>query len=664
MEEVTVSHRTSNDPSQNRTELSRRALLRYGGALTAAGAAAPLLARSGAAMPAAAQTPVADYKQAPMLDARVESGELPPVAERLPANPMVLEPVERIGQYGGDWNSNFNGDYGTFIRQIGYEGLVRWQRSVARYSQDEVIPNLAERVDISPDGATYTFSLRQGVKWSDGEPFTSADILYWYEHVLLNEELTPVPPDWMVIGGRTGTVEAPDDATVVFRFAGPHGLFLQRLASGANGLDMTGNPRHYLEQYHPAFNPDAIRQAEAAGLPFVDYYNGRREIWSNPEVPVLNGWRLTSAVGENTQQLVAERNPYYWKVDPDGNQLPYLDRVVYSLIDDANALSLRALNGDQDMYEVSNTERPLFFDNQERGGFRLLERTRVGGNVMPFSLNLTHPNPVLRELFQNKDFRIGLSHAINRQEIIDIVYVGQGAPNQVAPPPESAFYDERLATQYLEYSVEQANAALDKVVPNRNSDGLRLLADGNPVRFVIEVISRNQEWTDGAELLRRYFGEVGVEVQVRPEDDALWRERINANQIDATMWGGSAGEDILLDPSGVLPIGDIAYAKPWAMFYQEGPDAPGAEEPVPAAKRQQELYRQIQDTIDSQRQVELMREIMAIAADEFWLMGVTLPAPLVAAVRNDFRNVPETMIVTWTWPTPAPSDTAQYFREQ
>jgi len=329
-----------------------------------------------------------------------------------------------------------------------------------------------------------------------------------------------------------------------------------------------------------------------------------------------------------------------------------------------SARRLRALNGDQDMYEVSNTERPLFFDNQERGGFRLLERTRVGGNVMPFSLNLTHPNPTLRELFQNKDFRIGLSHAINRQEIIDIVYIGQGEPNQIAPPPESAFYDERLATQYLEYSVEQANAALDKVVPNRNSDGLRLLADGNPVRFVIEVISRSQEWIDGAELMRRYFGEVGVEVQVRPEDDALWRERIDANQIDATMWGGNAGDDILLDPSGVVPIGDIAYAKPWAMFYQEGPGAPGAEEPVPAAKRQQELYRQIQDTADSQRQVELMREIMAIAAEEFWLMGVTLPAPLVAAVRNDFRNVPETMIITWTWPTPAPSDTVQYFREQ
>jgi len=658
-----MNHRPSNDHSRTRSGLTRRDVLKYGGAAAVGIAAAS--AGTGGSARARAQTPAVEFKQAPILDARVESGELPPVAERLPANPLVVEPVEMIGQYGGDWRSNYNGDVGTFIRQLGYEGLVRWARVVEAYTADEVLPNLAERFEIGDGGATYTFFLRQGVKWSDGQPFTAADVRYWYEYDALNQELNPTPPAWLVINGEVGTLETPDDFTVVFRFAGSNGLFLQSLASGANGLGITGEPRHYMEQFHRDLNPDAVRQAEAAGqASWADYYRNRLETWTNPERPVLDAWRLTTAIGDNTQQLVAERNPYYWKVDPEGNQLPYLDRVVYSLIDDPNTLSLRALNGEIDSYEVSNVERPLFFDNQERGGFRLLERTRPGGNVLPLSFNLTHKNPTLRELFNNKDFRIGISHAINRQEIIDVVYIGQGEPYQVAPPRDSAFFDERLATQYTDYSPEQANAALDKVAPERNAAGLRLLPNGEPLRFLIEPLARSREWVDGTNLIQRHLRQVGVEVQIRSSDDALWRARVDGNDHDCVVWDGGAGNDLLLAPSSFVPTGDIAYAKPWAMYYDEGPNSPGAEAPPPAAAEQQRLYTELRSTADPAQQTELMRQILANATENFWLVGTTAPAPFVAAVRNDFRNVPETMVISWTWPTPAPSDTCQYFRQQ
>lgn len=645
-----------------KSEITRRNLLKAGGALTAVGVVTSPLSRTAAA----AQTPTpTSFQEAPALAARVQSSELPPVAERLPATPLVVQPLESIGQYGGDWRSNFNGDFGTFIRQLGYEGLVRWKREVTAYSPDEVIPNVADSVEVGDNGATYTFTLRQGIKWSDGEPFTSADVLYWYEYDCLNTELNPTPPGYMVIDDQVATVEVPDDLTVVFRFAGPNGLFLQTIASGGNGLGMTGQPRHYMTQFHKDLTPEAEQAATEAGqASWVDFYRNRGDTWNNVERPVLDAWQLTTAVGESTDQLVAERNPYYWKVDTDGNQLPYLDRVVFSLIDDANTLSLRALNGELDTYEVANAERSLFFDNQERGNFRLLERYRPGGNQLPLSFNLTHKNPALRELFNSKDFRIGVSHAINRQEIIDVVYITLGQPYQVAPPEESTFYNEQLATQYTEYSPEQANAALDRIVPQMNADGIRLLSTGDPVQFLISPLGRNEDWIDGLNLIQRHLREVGIQVEVRPVDDALWRERVDSNDHDCVVWDGSAANDLLLSPSAYVPTGDIAYAKPWAIYYDVGPDAEGAEEPPEAAAEQQRLYSQIRSTADAGEQVALMQEIIANAAENFWTVGTTAPAPFVAAVRNDFRNVPERMVVTWTWPTPAPSDTSQYFRQQ
>jgi ABC-type transport system substrate-binding protein len=387
-----------------------------------------------AAQPAA--TPKA-YKEAPPLAALVREGKLPPVEQRLPRNPVAVTPVEKVGKHGGAWRAGLLGgaDTSWLNRTIGYEGLVRWD---PQWTQ--VIPNIAESFTASPDAKEYTFKLREGHRWSDGQPFSADDILFWYEDVSLNKELTPSR------GNNPPTVEKIDGYTVKFKFERPDGFFLQNLARGGGAY--TAFPAHYLKQFHKRHNTTNLDQliqengadgwvrlfqTKGASIPGTPY----DAVWQNKDLPTLNAWYLTTPYGAGNR-VVAERNPYYFKVDPEGNQLPYLDRVVYDVAQDAQVLVLKALNGELDMQDrhIATTQnRAVFVDNAQRGGYRFFETIPDSSNEAGIYLNWTHKDPVMRRIIQDKDFRIGLSHAIDRQEIIDVVYVGQGEPYQVASRP-------------------------------------------------------------------------------------------------------------------------------------------------------------------------------------------------------------------------------------
>ena len=172
-------------------------------------------------------------KEAPMLAKMVKDGELPPVEKRLPEEPIVLEPVERTGPYGGEWRRLIPGPADTFplFMAMAYENLVRWQPDTKAYSVNEIIPDVARNFDFSEEGTEYTFELREGMKWSDGEPFTADDIMFWYEDVLMNQEISPAISSWLGKGEDPVRVEKLDDYAVRFVFAEPNGLFLHNLAA-------------------------------------------------------------------------------------------------------------------------------------------------------------------------------------------------------------------------------------------------------------------------------------------------------------------------------------------------------------------------------------------------------------------------------------------------
>ncbi|MEJ7839557.1 MAG: ABC transporter substrate-binding protein [Thermomicrobiales bacterium] len=622
-----------------------------------------------------AQTPVGgmDFKEAPALADLVAAGTLPPVGERLPSEPLVVEPTEMVGKYGGTWRTAVLGgaDQHVFQRYIGYDHLVRFSEE-----WDEVIPSLASAYEISADNRTYTFTLRPGHKWSDGEPFGVDDILFYVNDVTLNAELGVGQPD-----NNPFTVEKIDDVTFAVTFERANGLFMQQRLCGLDS-GWTQNPKHYLGQFHPTYNTTNLDQlvSEAGAADWVELFKTKggvipgspvNALWTNPELPRLHAWTMVEPYGVGTR-VTFQRNPYYYKVDTEGNQLPYIDGINYDVVEDIQVLLLKALNGELDMHMrhfCTLRNKPVLADGLEAAQLEFFDANPSIMNTDIYMLNQTHKNPALREIFQNKDFRIGLSYAINRQEVIDVVYVSQGEPWQAAPRVETPYYNETLAKQYTEYDVALANEHLDKVLPNKDGDGWRLRPDGEKLTFVVEVPVAGEfpEMVDTSSLIIPYWREVGIDVQAMTEDRSLFQARCDANDHDAAVWpGGSGLQDALLNPYNYMAFAGMRFGVPWVYWWTKPAEPLAEPEQGPEAiVAQQTLFDQIRATADTEEQTQLLNEILTIAQENFWVIGVALPGMEYGIKKTNFRNVPMTgMPQASVYPNPGPSNPAQFFFDQ
>lgn len=620
------------------------------------------LAASLAIAPTAAQS----YTQAPMLADQVAAGTLPPLDERLPTNPLVEQPLESIGTYGGTWRQAMRGGSDNLLeRTIGYTRLARWNRDWS-----EVIPDVAESYSANDDATIFTFNLRAGHHWSDGEPFTSADIMFWYNDVLMNEQLTPEVPSWLQAGGEPVTVTAPDEQTVIFTFAEPNALFLFNMATVRGSDILAGSPGHWLQQFHADYNAQAGELAQEEGAAdwaahFRSKIDAPSARWRDDGRPVLDAWMLTEPY-DGTGQVVAQRNPYYHKVDPNGQQLPYMDRVTYNVMEDTQAIVLQAINGELDFQNrhIETTQaRPLIVQNQDNGNYDLWIAQPAWSNAMLINLNQTHRDPMLREVFQNLDFRIGLSHAINREELNQIIYAGTARPWQAAPRPDTELYSETMATQFTTLDIDLANEHLDRVLPERDNDGFRLLSNGDRLSFDVEVLTSRQLQVDALELIKGYWGQVGVEMNVRPVERSLSTQLRQNNEHDASVWIGGGGYDLLglLDPKWYLPFDyESSFASAWGIWNQNRTDAV-AEEPDAQALEQIRLYEALQSTPGVEAQLDIMRQILAITEERFYIIGTNMEPDRVGVVNRDLRNVPGSMPNTYFYMTPGPAAAEQFY---
>ncbi len=639
---------------------SRRRFLQVAGA---AGFTVTATARGGYAV---AQTPTAidGFTQAPSLDGQ----DLPPVAERVSQHPLVIPPVEEIGQYGGTWRTALVGaqDFPWLDRTVGYEYLIQWSPDWS-----EMIPNVAESFESSDDARSFTLRLRAGMRWSDGEPFTTADIDFYVNHVYRNEELSTT------LGDNPFTVEIHDEVEFTIVYERPNGFALQDLCTW-RGADWVQHPRHYLEQFHIEFNPDGIDALieENGADDWVELFNMKggsisgtsyNAINSNVDLPRLNGWRLVEPYGEG-QRVRYERNPWYWKVDPEGQQLPYIDEVVFDVLEDAEVLLLRASNGELDFHSRHiNTviNKPVLAENRESGGYEFVDLLPSSMNTAAIALNLTHKSEALREIFQNKDFRVGLSHAINRQEIIDVIFVSQGEPWQLSPRTETPWHNEELAKQFTEYDVDLANKHLDKVLPDKNGDGMRLLPNGEPLTFqVMATPDYMPEHVDIVNLVTDYWKAVGVGAELNSVARSLLYSRKEANEHDAVVWIGDSGlQDAILEPRWYFPsTGESNFGYAWYLWYQNPPN-PQAEpmEPPEEAQRQMELYDEVEATADPEVQNQVFNELLEISVDMFYAIGISLPSPGYAIKNVSLRNVPSVMPDASLYPNPAPTNPQQWW---
>ncbi|MFO1061957.1 MAG: ABC transporter substrate-binding protein [Dongiaceae bacterium] len=635
--------------------------------LLALGLAGALMA--GASALAIASAAAAEYHQAPMLEELVKAGKLPPVEQRLPEHPRVIQPVERVGEYGGTWRSGMVGgsDRNWLFRIAGYEPLLAWDRDWT----GKLEPNLVETWSSNADATEFTFTLRKGLKWSDGQPFTSEDVGFFVRDLATNKDLFPSPPDWLTVNDKVGTYQKVDDQTFKISFAAPYGLFPQRLAS-VYGVQIAMMAKHYCSQFLPAYNKDKLDGlVSAAGVKsWSELYIKKcgldteaNERWQNPERPVMEPWVIKQPYVGGATLVTLDRNPYYHKVDPAGNQLPYIDHLQVSVNADAQTLVLKVVNGEidyQDRHINKNSNRAVFLDSAKQGNYRLVDEKNADMNTAIFSLNLNSKDAVKRQIFNNKDFRIGLSYAIDRKAIIDAAYLGEGEPWQAGPRRESPYFNEKLATQYTEYDEAKANAYLDKAFPKKNAQGIRLGPDGNPISFSILVIPALGDFVDAAQLVGQYWQKVGIDAKVQTVDRTLFYDRKDHNDQDATVFQGAGGmADALLEPTFYFPFwNESLFAVAWGNWYASG--GKSGEEPPAEIKKQMDLYRQVKGVADVDKQKALMKEILDIAADQFYAFGISTPGPLYAVVKNNMHNVPVAFF-SWTYPSPVASGTEQYF---
>ncbi|MBA2665649.1 MAG: ABC transporter substrate-binding protein [Trueperaceae bacterium] len=584
--------------------------------------------------------------EAPALSELVEAGALPSVEERLPDAPLIVEGLDGIGRYGGIWRmGDARGADEGFLNFVGYEGLTRLT------PDGDVVPNVVESIEANEDASVYTLTLRPGMRWSDGELLTAEDFAFWHQ-ILADTRLNPTPPEWLAPGGQLGRVEVLDDHTVRIAFSQPHALF-QLQAARWSSVDVP-YPKHYLSQFYVETADQTqleSRIAEAGLSTWTELWELRQNALLNTERPVLRPWVLDRGYGEDMDAVTYSRNPYYWKVDAEGKQLPYLDGVDFRIVQDVQVLNLMALEGSFDWQAkdvVTLDQLSLYRDNEERGNYRLVEVQSAASSFAAYYLNLSHRDDELRALFHEADFRKALSHAIDRQEIVDLVHFGVTTPRQPAPFETTPFYSEKLENVALEYDPDRANALLDGLgLTARNADGVRLLPDGRPLRLLIQGPAGRQARLDATEQVAQYWTDVGVQTSMTVNSRELHEERRQARDFDVFLWSAASGTttDALFDPGIYLPY-SLDVNSTWALDYAQWRLSNGesGREPTGDMRRSMDLFEQVLQTGDPEEQAVLMRQIMDIAAENLWVFGIAPRPPEFAVVNVDLRNHPLTMV--------------------
>jgi peptide/nickel transport system substrate-binding protein len=403
------------------------------------------------------------YSESPMLADMVAAGTLPPVEERLPEEPRVCEIMGEIGQYGGtltvaSLSMNLFGDDASMSMdrpawlRIGHDG-------------GHAVEHVLKSWEVSDDFTSVTCFMRKGMKWSDGEPLTSDVIKFWYEDVLLNTEITPVPATYFRPGGEIMQLDIIDDYTYKLTFAQPHPSFvLVNMAHWYGFWDHDGwIPAHYVKQFHIKYNDQAGKLAEDAGFDFWYQLFGREKNRAQSiDRPRLECYM---PVRDTPSMSFLERNPYYHAVDPEGKQLPYIDKMQMDRAADLSILDAKTVGGTYDF--AAFQLRILSYSTYAEGAAAsnasmYLWPSGKGGEVV-YNVNCNWPDEEMRTVFQDDRFRQALSLAINRADINNVIYFGNASETQYTVIPASRHYKPEYASAYAEFDIDRANALLDEI---------------------------------------------------------------------------------------------------------------------------------------------------------------------------------------------------------
>ena len=605
---------------------------------------------------------IAEYSEAPELATKVAAGTLPPVDQRLPAEPVVVKPDEAVGKYGGVFNTIILGTdiSGTLQSYLTLDPLTNFSPDGSK-----TIPNVAQGWDSSSDGKMLTLYLRRGLKWSDGTPFTAADLEFWYEDRVMNQQLTPVKPTIMQRGGQIGAFKKVDDYTVTFTFVEPYPIFVTYLGAWGSSLrvDTVMSPEHYLKQFHPSYakKEDIDKAMKAEGTEEWTDFFGTKVDRNNPDLPRLHAWLPLEDQPVPIQRWV--RNPYYFRVDTEGNQLPYINEMRAVRIADAEAAMLEIMAGEIDLSRLvmvgGMVNYPLLYEKRNQGDFRFAYGTWMPAAFANIMFNFNHPDPSRAQLYRDVRFRRAMSVALNREEINQIIFKGQCIPSQVAPlfgPPYHGESD--MFKVYTQHDPDLANKLLDEIgISKRDDEGFRMGLDGKKMLLVISAtLSWPHETPEVMGMVKDYWATVGINVTVKAEQGNLWYARHNAGEHDVSARGSHFGGGPV-PPSvnqNTFCLSGWQPAPEWATWLDSG-GASGVE-PPDDIKKIRALREEILGEPSFERQVELTKQAWQLHMDNLWTIGVVVDDPKQlqqTILRNRVRNVPTVTAGEWYPSVPA-----------
>jgi len=577
-----------------------------------------------------------EYNQAPSLDELVQEGDLPPVENRLPDNPKVVEPVDEIGKYGGEIRRVYTGvpDFWNSIKVGAYmEPLLQ----MTQESRGE--PNLVESWEYLENDKDIRVHIREGVKWSDGHLFTVDDIIYDLK-TRESDEIAAVAPNNMSSKVKVDEIKKIDDYTVVIPFKEKYPFNF--LAGPGQASLPTASPKHYLKQFDPRYNNDKSTQD------LVEAWSPGRFGEGLENKPTLAAWDIIEYTPK--VRIVAERNPYFYKVDPEGNQLPYIDKIVFDYTASIDNIPRMVKAGEIDFQvrHINFGDFTYYKQNESAGGYvtKVITQSSLAPAVY---LVYSTQDKLLRELYYKKDFRVALSHGMDRQAINESFYYGQAEPWADSPLRESTFFPgEKYAKMYTEYDPEKSRRLLNELgVTDTDGDGYREYK-GETVSITIDM---DEAGAGGpvalAEMVASQWEEIGIKTVANPIDRSLIDVRQAENKTEAVVWKVDAANNPLffslhwthLDPPSTAGTGHAGHGlNRWVHT-----DGEEGVEPPEFIKEINKLFKEASTTLDPEKRAEIGKEMAQIHSSQVYLLATTTFKDVGIANEN-LSNIPETWI--------------------
>jgi len=605
--------------------------------------------------------------------------KLPSLADRIPKEPLVVAPYDKIGKYGGTFDALSNAtESGTSdFMSVRHVNLLRYSDDL-----ETIVPNVAKGWEWNDDFTQLTFFLRKGHKWSDGAPFGAEDVKFWYDNLAIDTNVREKPKDYVLVAGKPMTVDVIDAQTVRFNLPAPKPGLLSHFANHyAQGFQ----PKHFLGQWHPAINPDADANAKKLGFEngyaAIAAYYGSSDWMDTPSPMLTQHSKLANlpahahptleshiVVADSTEGRHFVANPYYFKVDTAGNQLPYINEQDEIYVGEREVRLLKLVNAEVSYKaQALNLDYvPLLMENQEKGNFTIELKPRV--DMPTFAFNVTSDNPAKLEAFGNLKFRQAMSVAINRDELNEVVFLGLGTPQQyIAFSPTPSFVDEKWVQHYAQFDPKLANSLLDEIgMKDRDGDGMRELPNGDKLVLNLQVATQAIS-IKLVEMVGQHWKNVGIDNTVKEVTTDEFRSAMSANKLDVTMYSKSQPLAVILGVSELfIPPFDSYFNLRSGIRWGEYIDTDGAQ----GVKPPDYVYQMIEDigafqsvTAGSAESDRLGQKLVKAMVENLLFIG-TVKAVLPIYHSNNLKNFTSFKTASYDYYRTYPYRADQWFFEK